>query len=273
MVSPFDVKSRAASRIDRFSLRLFICALCIGYFSWLFGSLREGLIAGLSLFALILLTLALFERSTLARRDRALRERLGGEIFLQDLILLPGGEATQRVCSALCGALGAKPVGKSALCYAGETYAVRCAQCLSRQCAGEGDVLAAHRARQEAGTTQALLCTTGGFSPGAIRAAEWVDPPVRLLTGAQLAALYGRLHPASDEDIARHVSRQRKPYSFARMRLLALSPAKQKKYLTCSLMLLILYLFTHTAMALFSCLLAFLLALLCKKENSRVFRL
>ena len=120
---------------------------------------------------------------------------------------------------------------------------------------------------------QCVLCSTSGISSAAVRAAEWVDPPIRLISGAQLSALFGRIHPASDEDIARHARRQKKPYSLSRMRLVALSPAKQKKYLLCSFLLLILYLIFSTPMSLLSCLLAFLLAILCKKENSRMFRL
>lgn len=273
MQSPFEVKNKAAVRIDRFALGLFICFLCVGYFMVLWESLAAGLIAGLSLFALIALTFALFERSTLTRRDRAIRERIGGTIALTDLILMTGSEAAARVCALLCAALRAEPLEPRTLRYAGEIWLVRCAQCLTGSSISEGDVLAAHRARQEVGADRCILCSTGGVSPAAVRAAEWVDPPVQLISGAQLAALFGRLHPATDADIARHASRQRKPFSFSRMRLVALSPAKQKKYLLCSFMLLVFYLTTGSMMCLAACVLALLLAILCKKENSRVFRL
>lgn len=237
----------------------------------LWRSLYASLVAGLALFALILLTCALFERSTLTKRDRALREKLGGSIVLDDLILMPGGEACARVCAALCTALDAEQLAGSTMRCEGEVWLVRCAQCLSGSAISEGDVLAAHRARQEAGAAQCVLCSTGGISPGAARAAAWVDPPIRLISGTQLGALLGRLHPATDADIARHARRQRQPFSFARMRMLALSPAKQKKYLLCSFLLLLFYLITSSGMGLASCLLAFLLAILCRRENSRVF--
>lgn len=273
MVSPFEVKNRLATRIDRFALGALVLALCLLHFYRLWRSLPESLIAGLATFLLILLTVALFERSTLARRDRALRERLGGMIALDDLLLLPGAEACKRTRDMLILALDASPVGDNRLLSEGEVWLVRLAQCMRGSGVSEGDVLSAHRARQEEGAAQCILCSTGGVSPAAVRAAEWVDPPVRLISGAQLAALFGRLHPASDADIARHLSRQKKPYSFSRMRLLALSPAKQKKYLLCSFLLLCFYLVTASLPCLISCLLAFTLALLCKKENSRVFRL
>jgi len=273
MQSPFEVKNRVAARIDRFALWLLTGFACVGYFTALWGRLAAGLIAGLSLFALIALTFALFERRTLTRRERLLRERIGGSIALTDLILLPGDEAQERACALLCAALDAEPLDPCTLRYAEKTWLVRLTQCLRGASVSEGDVLAAHRARQKAGADRCVLCSTGGVSPAAVRAAEWVDPPVRLISGAQLSALFGRLYPATDADIARHARRQRKPYSLSRMRLVALSPAKQKKYLLCSLMLLVFYLTTGSGMCLLSCVLALLLAILCKKENSRGFRL
>lgn len=273
MQSPFDVKNKAAARIDRFALFLLICFACIGYFFMLFRSLIPGMLAGLSLFALILLTVLLFERSTLSHRDRALRERIGGSIALCDLILMPNGEANRRVCGLLCSVLRAEQLDGDIMHYEEENWLIRCAQTMRGQGIGENDVLSAHRARTERSCMQCVLCSTGNVSPSAVRAAEWVDPPIRLISGAQLSALFGQIQPASDEDIARHARRQKKPYSFSRMRLIALSPAKQKKYLLCSFLLLVLYLITRTPMNLVSCLLAFFLAILCKKENSRKFRL
>lgn len=273
MQSPFEVKNKAAVRIDRLALCILVCVLCIGYFLFLWESPGAGLLAGFALFSLLLLTFALFERSTLSRRDQLLRERIGGTIALTDLLLMPSGKACEQVCVLLCKALRAEQLDACIMRSEDEVFLVRCAQRLKGESISEGDVLAAHRARQEANADRCVLCSTGGVSPSAIRAAEWVDPPVRLISGAQLSALFGRMHPATDADIARHAHRQRQPFSLSRMRLVALSPAKQKKYLLCSFLLLLFYLITGSGMGLVSCLLALLLAILCKKENSRTFRL
>ena len=100
-----------------------------------------------------------------------------------------------------------------------------------------------------------------------------MDPPIRLISGRQLALLFGRLHPATDEDIARHLARQKKPFSWQRIRALALAPAKLRRHLLCAFLLLLLYLATRSHAALISCLLSFALALLCGKESCRRFRL
>ncbi len=273
MQSPFDLKNRFAAAADRLAARLALLALCVAYFFLLWRRGLPSLMAGGALFALFALSLALLERRTLGRRDRLLRERLGGMIALDELLLLPAAQACEAVCRLLCDALDAEALGGARMRYAGETWLVRVSQCLSGSRVGEGDVLSAHRARVESGAQRCALASTGGFTPDAVRAAEWVDPPVRLIPGRQLALLAGRQHPASDEEIARHARRRRTPFSWARIRALALSPAKLPRYLLCAFLLLMLYFFCDSPFVLASCLLSYVLALLCDRENRRRFTL
>ncbi len=273
MMSPFDRKNRLATALDRLALRMLLLAVCVGYFYLLWHSGPASLLSGLALFVLCMLTLMLFERRTLRRRDRMLRERIGGMIALEELIMLPGKAACARVRDVLCDTLGAMPCDEARMCYGGETWLVRLAQCLQGTSASEGDVLGAHRARIECGADKVALVSTAAFSPAAMRAAEWADPPVRLISGRQLALLFGRRHPATDEEIARHLSRQKKPFSWQRIRALALAPVKTRRYLLCAFLLLLLYLVAGSAASLIACLLSFLLALLCDRENRRSFTL
>ena len=214
MMSPFDSKNRVATALDRLALRVLLFLLSVGYFFALWHSGVPSLLAGSALFALAMLTLLLLERRTLARRDRALRVRVGGAIALEELMLLPAAEAEGRVCLLLAETLGGAAQG-SVLSYAGKTYLVRCAQTLPGSAAGEGDVLAAHRAKAASGAELCILAGTGGFSPAARRAAEWMEPPIRLIAGRQLALLFGQQHPATDAEIARRARRQRTPFSRA----------------------------------------------------------
>ena len=88
MMSPFDSKNRVATALDRLALRVLLFLLSVGYFFALWHSGAPSLLAGSALFALAMLTLLLLERRTLARRDRALRVRVGGAIALEELMLL-----------------------------------------------------------------------------------------------------------------------------------------------------------------------------------------
>ena len=93
MMSPFDSKNRVATALDRLALRVLLFLLSVGYFFALWHSGAPSLLAGSALFALAMLTLLLLERRTLARRDRALRVRVGGAIALEELMLLPAAKA------------------------------------------------------------------------------------------------------------------------------------------------------------------------------------
>ena len=273
MTSPFDSKSKFAIHLDRIALHAALLVICVGYFDFLWQDMPLSLLAGGALFMLTVLSLLLFEQRTLKRRDRLLRERIGGMIALEELLLMPGSRACDTVCRLLCSTLGAEPETGARMRCGGETWLVRCAQCMQGKSASEGDVLSAHRARAESGADKCVLASTGGFTPDAVRTAEWMDPPIRLISGRQLAALFGRSHPATDEDIARHAARQKKPFSRQRIRALALSPAKLRRYLLCAFLLLMMYLLSGSTAALTACLLSFALAVLCGRENRRSFRL
>lgn len=269
MLSPFDSKNRFAAAIDHVALRIAMLLFSILYFYVLWHSGLYSLLAGGGLFALLLLTLSLIRQRTLRIRDRLLRERIGGSIYLQNLLLLPNAKAAQSVCALLCRALDAHDEGGARMVYEGEDWLVRCAQCLPGSAAGPGDVLAAHRARTECGAQRCALACTTAFTPEAIRTAEWVDPPVRLITGRQLALAAGQQHPATDADIAAHAKQKKTPYTRARLFALAFSPAKTKRYLTCALLLLLLYLLTDSRAALVFMLVSFLLAIACSRENRK----
>lgn len=273
MISPFERKNALASALDRLALRALLLVLCVTYFAFLWQRGILSLIAGGALFMLVSLTIILIEKRTISARERMLRERIGGMIALDELIMQPSAIACNRVCMLLCNTLDGEKLEGCIMRYAGETWLVRLAQCLPGTSASQSDVLSAHRARIECSTDKVALACTAAFSPEATRAAEWADPPVRLISGRQLALLFGKLHPATDEDIARHQARQKKPFSWQRIKALALSASKLRRYLLCSFLLLMLYFATASLASLLSCLLSFVLAILCDRENKRRFTL
>lgn len=121
MTSPFDSKNRVAAALDRLALRVLLFVLSVGYFFFLWHSGALSLLAGSALFILAMLTLLLLERRTLARRDHALRVRVGGSIALEELMLLPAAQAEKRVCALLAQTLGGN-ARDSVLTYANKTY-------------------------------------------------------------------------------------------------------------------------------------------------------
>lgn len=112
-------------------------------------------------------------------------------------------------------------------------------------------------------------CQHRRFSPAALRAGEWLEPPVRLISGRQLALLFGQRHPATDEEIARRARRQRSPFTRQRIQALALSPAKQKRYLLCALLLTVFYLMFGSYSALISGIASFVLGDALRQKESQ----
>jgi len=273
VTSPFDFKNRTATLLDRLALRIFLLFLCVAYFYFLWRRSILSLIAGSALFLLVLLAMMLIEKHTLSLRDRLLRERIGGMIMLDELMLMPGKKACMRIRDLLCQVLDASAESERSMRYENESWLICCAQCLQSSSVSESDILSAHRQRLESGCDKCALASTSRFSPAAVRAAEWMDPPIRLITGRQLALLFGRLHPATDEEIAAHMARQKKPFSWQRIRALALSPAKLKRHLLCAFLLVQFYLVTGALAPLFASFLSFSLAILCARENRQSFRL
>lgn len=100
MTSPFDSKNRVAAALDRLALRVLLFALMRRLLLFSPGRGALSLLAGSALFILAMLTLLLLERRTLARRDHALRVRVGGSIALEELMLLPAAQAEKRVLRA-----------------------------------------------------------------------------------------------------------------------------------------------------------------------------
>lgn len=273
MQSPFDSKNPLASALDRIALRGAMLAASVLYFFFLWRSGLYSLLAGGGLFALLLLTLSLIERRTLRLREQMLRQRIGGAIYLESLTLMPASQACASVLTLLCHALDARALGDAQMEYEGETWLVRCAQCVPGGSTGAGDVLGAHRARMESGAQRCVIASTAAFTADAIRTAEWVDPPVRLIAGRQLASIAGRLHPATDADIAAHAHRRKTPYTRARILALAFSGVKTRRYLSCAFLLMVLYLFSGSKAALVFMLVSFVLAIFCHRHNRQNFKL
>ena len=273
MQSPFDSKNRLAAGLDYLALCAVLFLFSSAYFFFLWRRIGPSLLAGGALFLLLLLSLFFIERRTLSHRELFLRQRLGGAIFLEELLLLPAAKAQETVAQLFCQALDAQALGSGMMRYEEETWLVRCAQCMSGTNASAGDVLAAHRAREESGADRCVLTCTTGFTAEAIRAAEWINPPIRLIPGRQLASISGRLFPATDEAIADRAHRHKTPFTRARIRALAFSPQKTRRYLLCAFLLMALYFFSGSPAALAFMLVSFLLAIFCHRENRRKFRL
>ena len=95
-----------AGWLDALGARAAILLGCEGWFFLWWGVSLPSMAAGLALTALICLALRLWKKRSVARREQALRERIGGEMALETLLRGAGAEASGPACLCLGGALG-----------------------------------------------------------------------------------------------------------------------------------------------------------------------
>lgn len=270
--SPFEQKNQMAEWVDALALRLLLLLLSVGYFLLLWQRILPGLAAGTALFLLVLLTILLAQHKTQDTRKRLQRERITGEIAIEELLLMPGSLACEKVCDLLCALLGAQKLDSTTIRAGNETLHIRLAQIIPGSVCGAGEILAVHRACGESTAERCILACTGEFSAEAVRFAQWVSPPVTLLPAKRLAAFFGKLHPATDEEIGQYMRRHRQPFTRSRIKELAFSPQKTRRYMLCAFLLLLVYLVFDLLSALLSCLLAFALGIVCYNENRNTFK-
>lgn len=82
-----------AELLDSVGRGVLLMALGIGWFVFLWGLNLPALLAGIALGTLLLLLRRLYRQTTLARRETALRCRIGGELLLEKMLLSEAKEA------------------------------------------------------------------------------------------------------------------------------------------------------------------------------------
>lgn len=235
MITPFEQKSRLAGTLDQLGLRALLLGFCFLWFYRLWSDALPAAAAALALYTLLWYTLSLWRRRALIHREAALRAHIGGTLAVEALLLCTPGDAAYRVGEWLrhehaLHILRAEGNGVL-LTYDAETLLLLCMQTHPQQQGSASDVLAANRTLLSvAGATRCILCCPGSFTAEAEQVAESVEPPVRLLDGAALRALSGRLAPASDVQLVAMGKKQRKPFSWTSLRPLVFSPQKTRRY-------------------------------------------
>lgn len=278
MLTPFDEKSPLAHTLDRIALRILLLFFSLFLGLFLFERPLPALLGGGALYITLLLMLLCWERMHLQKKEAALRRRIGGALGIEALSLMTQPQA-DAACAQLLSHIAAltslSPTNASGVLgrLGNERVLIRCDLKAPDETSGSGSVLAALRAQKTVRADRAIVCTTTHFSDRAAQLAEQADPPVRLVDSAVLAGVYGRLHPATDEQLTALGKRKRSPFSWPRLQILAFSPGKKRRYLICAFVLLVLFLLTDRLYYLLPSLLCYLLALGAHRSAQSAFRL
>ncbi len=241
-------RNRLSEALDGLGVRLLLLAAAVGWFTWLWGLGMPALLAGAALGLLLMMTRTAWRRRNVARRELALRSRLGAELFLEELLYAEAQEAHARTAELpkTRDPLTIKEVTQEgAICCQGDETILL--QCLRMPPEGEisvGDLRHAQRICRRLPTDRAVLCVMGRVSPKTAARAEDMAIPVRIIRREMLLALAGRVAPATDEQLVALGQRKHGRAGKGGIARLVFRRDKAKRYVGYGMTMLLLYVLT-----------------------------
>lgn len=257
--------------LDSLGLRLVLTALSLGWFTWLWGVGVPALLAGLALSVMLQLALRRGRTRLVEKRETALRQRLGGEMVLEDLLYCPEHQAHFR-CALLLGQRYPLTMLRVAeggiLCrQARETLLVMCLPLPPDEEASATMLLSLARRVRESGADRGVVCVTGKIGRGAQTFAETAPVKLRLIDRQALLTLAGRASPATDGQLVA-LGRRRQRMPLAATASAVLQPDKARRFLACGLGLTLMYLITRLKWYPIPALACLTLAALCRLRKA-----
>lgn len=246
----------------------FAAALC---FVWLWGLGPPALLAGAALGTMLMMARSCLRRSRVARREQALRRRLGAEMLLEELLLEEADAAHRKAAELLASRW---PLGQmedtadGVLCRQGEEkLLILYLRMAAEASLSQGDLIAAQRAVRRQGAERGVVCVPGRTPPQILARAEETAVPLRIIRRETLLALAGRMYPATDAQLVALGQRRR---SLMRGGVLALVFLRDKarRYHAYGLMMTILYLLAGLRIYAVAGLTCLAMAVMCRTGRS-----
>ncbi len=227
-------RSPQAGWLDALGLRLGIWIGCELWFFLLWGVGLPAILAGTALSGMIFLALRLMKKRNVARKEQALRRRIGGELALEELLLAPVKKAHFQVAllvSAKWPVVLQRVTEEGMLCrYGSETLLIACLPLPPEETATPGHLLAMQRACRRHRADRGVLCMTGKCGAAARKYAEENLVPLRLMEREELLALAGQAWPATDEQLVALGKRKKKGFPLAALLERMLRREKARRY-------------------------------------------
>lgn len=242
------MRNRLSEVMDGLGMLALIYGAALLWFGWLWGLGVPSLLAGLALGTLGQMVRSRWRRRSVARREKALRCRLGAELMLEDMLLSGAREAHSRAALLLAERWPievCEVLEEGVMCRQGEeTLLVICLRMPPDGELGAGDLAAAQRAVRQCGAERSVLCVLGKTPPKALARAEQTAIPLRIIGRDTLMELAGRMFPATDEQLVALGKRRRKLTARGGILMLIFRRNKARRYFTYGLTMTLLYVLT-----------------------------
>ena len=266
-------RSRLSSLMDGIGLHILVLSLCLIWFLLLWGLCLPSLLAGLSLYCLITLLIKKMRDGRLARKEKQLRIRIGGEMALERLLTLPPSRAHFEVCMLLSQRypMTLLQAGEDGvLCsLRGQRVLVYFQQSAFSSQITADQVLALQRKARAIRAVRAILCAPCPLSASAREQAQG-EIAVRFFSRSSLIQLLGAVNPATDAQLVRLGKRRKATLPRRKWLEQILEHNRAPRYFCYGLLLAGLYLITKLIYYLIPGLLCLGLSVACrcrKKEK------
>lgn len=266
-------KTRLGGTLDTIGFRLLILISCILWFVFLWGVTLAALFAGIAFYLLVNLAIRLGKRKTVARREEALRQRIGGEMALEALPLTPPRQAHFQAALwlTLAHPLRLERITEDGvLCrLENDMVLVRCInQHPSIQISAQ-DIIEAQRAAINHNAARCVLCTASPLSSAARAQLGLAEPPVKIVGKDRLVRLAGAASPVTDAQLVALGARKRRHVGIGVWLNHILAPHRSRRYFWYGIGLLLLYLITRLPYYPVPAVLCLCLALLTKVRHAK----
>ncbi len=241
-------KTRLGGTLDTVGLRLLILLCCMLWFIYLWGVTLPALLAGIAFYMLVSLAIRLGKRKTVARREEALRQRIGGELALEALPLAPQRHAHFQAALwlTLAHPLRLERITEEGvLCRLEDDMVL--VRCISRHQSipvTAQDIMEAQRAAAQLNAARCVLCTAASLNSAAQTQIGQAEPPVKIVGKERLIRLAGAASPVTDQQLIELGARKKRHIGINVWLNHILAPHRSRRYFWYGVGLLLLYYIT-----------------------------
>ena len=239
-------RTHLGEKLDRIGGTLMIVLASVMLFALLWGMRLTSFLAGTALGAMLLILRERTREKRLHHKEKALRRRIGGELKMEEWLLMPVEKAHAQAALVLSTVypLEIERVTASGVVCTneknGEKVLVCCAQLHRQEVFSARDAAAFQRACLQEKAQRVVVCGVGKCSDAARQQAQ-TEPAIVHLSYERMIALTGRLWPATDAQLIKLGTRkQRRKWSKALLHSM-LCRERANKYLLYGLLLCFLY--------------------------------
>lgn len=240
-------KNRLSESLDTLGALALLYGAGLMWFVWLWGLGIPTLLAGVALGTLLTMARSYLRRGRVARREKALRCRIGGELMLEEMLLSAARKAHLRAALLIAEKWPVELMSvkeEGVICRQGEEkLLILCVRTPPEGALGPGDLAAAQRAVKQHEADRGILCALGKTPPALLMKAEQTAIPLRIIPRETLLGIAGCMSPATDAQLIALGKRRRKPLRGGLPGLI-FRREKARRYFTYGLMMTLLYVLT-----------------------------